>query len=113
MKDNDSRAAEELFPSGHQPPSDYQRPPQYDRIVCDKDVAVPMRDGVTVVVDVYRPDAAGQISGAVRLRRSFQGAAGQRASEKFSAAAFMVDRSGSATRRRATPSSSYRAAMSM
>jgi len=60
MKDNDTRAAEELFPSGHQPPSDYHRSPQYARIVCDKDVAVAMRDGVTVVVDVYRPDAAGR-----------------------------------------------------
>ena len=60
MKDNDTRAAEELFPSGHQPPSDYQRPPQYERIVCDKDVAVAMRDGVKVVVDVYRPDAPGR-----------------------------------------------------
>jgi len=58
MKENDARAAEELFPSGHQPPSDYRRPPQYKRIVCDKDVSVPMRDGVSVVLDVYRPDAA-------------------------------------------------------
>ena len=60
MKDNDVRAAEELFPSGHQPPSDYARPAEHQRIVCDKDIAVPMRDGVTVVVDVYRPDAAGR-----------------------------------------------------
>ena len=60
MKDSDSRAAEALFPSGHQPPTDYQRPPEYDRIVCDKDVTVRMRDGVEVVVDVYRPDAPGK-----------------------------------------------------
>ena len=60
MKDNDTRAAEELFPSGHQPPSNYRRVPQYQRIVCDKDVAVTMRDGVTIMVDVYRPDAAGK-----------------------------------------------------
>ena len=42
MKDNDIRAAEELFPSGHQPPSDYQRPADHARIVCDKDIAVPI-----------------------------------------------------------------------
>ena len=60
MNENDVRAAEELFPSGHQPPSDYGRPRQHRQIVCDKDVAVPMRDGVNVVLDVYRPDAAGR-----------------------------------------------------
>jgi len=60
MKENDVRTAETLFTSGHQPPSDYRRAPQYDKIACDKDVAVPMRDGVTVVVDVYRPDAPGR-----------------------------------------------------
>ena len=60
MNENDARAAEELFPSGHQPPSDYGRPRQHRQIVCDKDVAVPMRDGVNVVLDVYRPDAAGR-----------------------------------------------------
>jgi len=52
MKDNNTRSAEELFPSGHQPPSDYERPAKHARIVCDKDIAVPMRDGVNVVVDV-------------------------------------------------------------
>lgn len=29
-------------------------------MVCDQDVAVPMRDGVKLLVDVYRPDAEGQ-----------------------------------------------------
>lgn len=33
--------------------------PQYG-MVCDQDVAVPMRDGVRLLVDVYRPDADGQ-----------------------------------------------------
>jgi uncharacterized protein len=60
MKDNDSRAAERIFPVSYQPPSDYERPPEHDRIVCDKDVAVAMRDGVNVVVDVYRPDGPGR-----------------------------------------------------
>ena len=51
MKDNNTRAAEQIFPSGHQPPSDYQRPAEHAHIVCDKDIAVAMRDGVKVVVD--------------------------------------------------------------
>jgi uncharacterized protein len=33
--------------------------PQYG-MVCDEDVAVPMRDGVKLLVDVYRPDADGR-----------------------------------------------------
>ena len=90
MKKNDSHAAEALFPSGHQPPSDYQRPPQYDRIVCDKDVAV--RDARRRHGRGRRLSAgrAGQISRIVCLRCSFQGAARQRASEGFSAAALLV-----------------------
>ena len=60
MKENDARAAEELFTSGHQPPSNYGRPPLHEKIVRDRDVAVRMRDGVNVVVDVYRPDAPGR-----------------------------------------------------
>src|SRR6516164_8547773 len=54
MKDNNTRAAEQIFPSGH------QRPAEHARIVCDKDIAVAMRDGVKVVVDVYRPDGPGR-----------------------------------------------------
>jgi putative CocE/NonD family hydrolase len=42
----------------HSPPSAYKRAPQYERIVPERNVAVPMRDGVRLVVDVYRPDAA-------------------------------------------------------
>src|ERR1700722_3477326 len=55
MKDNDTRAAEELFPSGHQPPSDYQRPAEHARIVCNKDIGGPMRYGGNVAVAVSRP----------------------------------------------------------
>ena len=54
MNNNNTRSAEEIFPSGHQPPSDYERPAEHAGIVCDKDIAVAMRDGVNVVVDVYR-----------------------------------------------------------
>src|ERR1700676_3627678 len=49
----------ELIGSGQQPGSDYDRPPECEQIVCDKDVVVPMRDGVKLVIDVYRPAGEG------------------------------------------------------
>ncbi|HEY1746313.1 MAG TPA: CocE/NonD family hydrolase [Xanthobacteraceae bacterium] len=39
------------------PPVAYDRPPAYRGMITEKDVAVPMRDGVNLSVDVYRPDA--------------------------------------------------------
>ena len=110
MKDNDTRAAEELFPSGHQPPSDYHRSPQYARIVCDKDVAVAMRDGVTVVVDVYRPDAAGRFPVLFAFGVHSKELQGNELPKIFRHSP-PGRRSGSAMRKRVTPSSSYRAAM--
>ena len=44
-----------LLASGESPPSDYDRAPAHDRMIHEKDVYVPMRDGVQVCVDVYRP----------------------------------------------------------
>jgi predicted acyl esterase len=49
----------EPFVSGSEPPSDYDRPAEY-AIVADRDVPVAMRDGVTLKIDVYRPDAPGR-----------------------------------------------------
>jgi uncharacterized protein len=37
------------------PPGSYDRAPQYEDMVAEKDVPVPMRDGVKLAVDVYRP----------------------------------------------------------
>ena len=37
------------------PPADYDRPPSYQKMIRETDVAVPMRDGVKLCVDVYRP----------------------------------------------------------
>jgi uncharacterized protein len=37
------------------PPVDYDRPPTYQKMVRELDVTVPMRDGVKLCVDVYRP----------------------------------------------------------
>ena len=42
------------------PPPPYDRPPEYSRMVVERDVMVPMRDGVKVAVDIHRPDAPGR-----------------------------------------------------
>jgi len=39
------------------PPVAYDREPAYPRMISERDVAVPMRDGVNLSVDIYRPDA--------------------------------------------------------
>jgi putative CocE/NonD family hydrolase len=48
--------ANELFPASDQSPVRYDRAPTYDGMVVEKDVLVPMRDGVKLAVDIYRPD---------------------------------------------------------
>ena len=35
-------------------------PPLYKKLIWDKDLMVPMRDGMHLCIDVYRPDAAGK-----------------------------------------------------
>jgi uncharacterized protein len=47
-----------LLPSAETIPARYDRPPQYSSLIADRDVYVPMRDGVRLCVDVYRPDTA-------------------------------------------------------
>jgi len=42
--------------SGHRAPVDYDRAPTYSGMITEKDVLVPMRDGVKIAIDVYRPD---------------------------------------------------------
>jgi len=44
----------------HSPPPIYDRQPTYDKMKQDRDVMVPMRDGVRLCVDIYRPDAKGK-----------------------------------------------------
>ena len=39
------------------PPTDYDRAPTYEKMIRETDVHVPMRDGVKLCVDVYRPAA--------------------------------------------------------
>jgi putative CocE/NonD family hydrolase len=43
--------------SPESPPPFYDREPRYEGIVSERDVYVPMRDGVRICVDVYRPPA--------------------------------------------------------
>jgi predicted acyl esterase len=38
-------------------PVAYDRPSTYEGMIAQKDVAVPMRDGVNLSVDIYLPDA--------------------------------------------------------
>ena len=43
--------------AGDRIPEDYDRAPTYERMIAEKDVAVPMRDGVNLSIDIYRPDS--------------------------------------------------------
>ena len=55
---NDSSSRTTTLPAASDcPPVAYDRPPTYHGMIAEKDVAVPMRDGVNLSIDVYRPDA--------------------------------------------------------
>ncbi len=54
----DSSVASRLAWTCENPPSDYDRAPAYPRMIRERDVPVPMRDGVELSIDIYRPDAA-------------------------------------------------------
>lgn len=41
--------------SSETPPGGYDRPAQYHDMIVERDVRVPMRDGVEICVDIYRP----------------------------------------------------------
>ena len=44
----------------HEPPPDYDREPTYDKMQWEQDVMVPMRDGIRICADIYRPQAQGK-----------------------------------------------------
>jgi hypothetical protein len=46
----------ELSLNPHRPPVDYDRPASHSGLIIDRDVMVPMRDGVKICIDVFRPD---------------------------------------------------------
>ena len=48
---------ERLASASDRLPVNYDRAPQYAGMIAEKDVAVPMRDGVNLSIDIYRPDA--------------------------------------------------------
>ncbi len=58
------------------PPSNYQRESQYEKMVQERDVMVPMRDGVQLCVDIYRPDSSEQFPALLAFaiyNKDFQG----------------------------------------
>ena len=46
--------------AGDRPPGDYDRTPEFSEMTRETDTIVPMRDGVKLSVDVYRPKAEGR-----------------------------------------------------
>src|SRR5437763_2231019 len=47
--------------SSHRAPVDYDRAPTYSGMIAEKDVLVPMRDGVKIAIDIYRPETADRL----------------------------------------------------
>jgi predicted acyl esterase len=52
-----TRATTRFVDSADAPPADYDRLPSHDKMLRETDVYVPMRDGVKLCVDIYRPAA--------------------------------------------------------
>src|SRR5215475_14419999 len=52
-----SRAVAGLPVASDCPPATYDRPATHDKMISEKDVAVPMRDGINLSIDIYRPDS--------------------------------------------------------
>ena len=62
--------------SSEAPPTDYDRPPTYQGMVRETDAYVPMRDGVKVCVDIYRPDTTEKLPALLAFaiyNKDFQG----------------------------------------
>src|SRR5262245_61531339 len=57
----------QLSLSGQRAPVDYERAPTYSGLIAEKDVLVPMRDGVKIAVDIYRPDTADKLPALLAL----------------------------------------------
>ena len=65
-----------LLQSAENPGSSYDRAPTISSIARDMDVMVPMRDGIKICVDVYRPDAPGKFPALLAFaiyNKDFQG----------------------------------------
>ncbi|MFL5092068.1 MAG: CocE/NonD family hydrolase [Xanthobacteraceae bacterium] len=73
---SDRASSKTLFMSGESPPADYDRAPIYDKMIRERDVTVPMRDGVKLCADVYRPDATQKLPALLAFaiyNKDFQG----------------------------------------
>jgi putative CocE/NonD family hydrolase len=44
------------IPESHSPPPSYDRKPSFGKMLWERDVMVPMRDGINLCTDIYRPD---------------------------------------------------------
>src|SRR6516225_7577914 len=55
-----SPSSSTMLLSPNHPGPVYDRKPEFSDIACDIDVTVPMRDGIKLCVDVYRPNATGK-----------------------------------------------------
>src|SRR3982750_4502389 len=65
-----------ILESSEAPPTDYDRAPAYARMVRKMDVMVPMRDGVKICVDIYRPDTTEKLPALLAFaiyNKDFQG----------------------------------------
>ena len=65
-----------LLQSAENPGSSYDREPTISSIARDMDVMVPMRDGIKICVDVYRPDAPSKFPALLAFaiyNKDFQG----------------------------------------
>ncbi len=67
----------------HSPLPEYDRPPSYTGIKQERDVMVPMRDGVRICVDVYRPEAEGKFPALLAFAPHNKDLQGPEAAEAF------------------------------
>ncbi|MFL5063924.1 MAG: CocE/NonD family hydrolase [Xanthobacteraceae bacterium] len=73
---SEQASSKTLFMSGESPPADYDRAPIYDKMIRERDVTVPMRDGVKLCADIYRPDAMEKLPALLAFaiyNKDFQG----------------------------------------
>ena len=65
-----------ILNSSEAPPTDYDRTPSHTRMIREMDVYVPMRDGVKICVDIYRPDTTEKLPALLAFaiyNKDFQG----------------------------------------
>src|ERR1700751_526141 len=71
-----AKTSQPLLQSAENPGPRYDREPSYKSMARDMDVMVPMRDGVRICVDVYRPEASGKFPALLAFaiyNKDFQG----------------------------------------